>query len=68
MNPQQKRPFPTRPLLIALALDVATFICFYAFYTSGSGNTLWLIAGAVCAFASFPFYTKVAVGLQRPKR
>ena len=68
MSQPQKHSFPLRPLLIALALDVVTFACFYGFYTASTGNTLWLLAGLACAVASFPFYTKFAVGLQQSRR
>lgn len=68
MSQPSRRPFPVKPLVIAILLDIATFLCFYAFYKSATGNTLWLIAGVACAVASFPFYTRIAVGLQRPRR
>jgi hypothetical protein len=46
--------------LIAAALDLATFGCFAAFYATPSGNGIWLVAGLVFAFSSFPFYVRVA--------
>ncbi len=63
MTQPEKKPFPLVPLLGALALDIATFACFWAFYALPDGKTLWLIAGISCAVASFPFYTRVAAGL-----
>ncbi len=65
MTQPQKKSFPLVPLLGALALDAATFGCFYAFYALPDGKTLWLIAGIACAIASFPLYTRVAVGFGR---
>jgi hypothetical protein len=49
-----------KPLLIAAALDLATFACFAAFYGAHSGNGIWLALGLAFAFLSFPFYVRVA--------
>jgi hypothetical protein len=53
--------------LIAAVLDLATFGCFAAFYATSSGNGIWLVAGLVFAFSSFPFYVRVAKAKRESK-
>lgn len=54
-----------KPLLTAVAMDLATFACFAAFYSAPSGKGIWLAVGLVIAFLSFPFYVKVAKVLRK---
>lgn len=54
-----------KPLLIAVALELATFACFAAYYSAPSGNGIWLAIGLLFVFLSFPFYVKVAKALRK---
>ncbi len=61
MSEEKKRNAFLKPLLLALGCDVLTFACFAAYYGLSDGKTIWLAAGLLFAFASFPFYRQTAI-------
>ncbi len=63
MKEQKKKAF-IKPLLIAVGCDVLTFGCFAAFYGLPDGKSIWLAAGLLFAFASFPFYRRTLLLLR----
>ena len=63
MEEQKKKAF-IKPLLIAVGCDVLTFACFAAFYGLPGGKGIWLAAGLLFAFASFPFYRRTVLLLR----